>query len=408
MTSPTQRLYYDDSYTLGFNAEVVEHTAYKDHPALILDRTYFYPEGGGQPADTGLINGVPVIDVQTRDSDQAVLHVLDHALDDLHIEGLIDADRRTDHMQHHSGQHVLSQALMQVAEAPTVSVHMSGDTMTIDVKRTNFSAEEWWAVEDMANTVVMENRPVRAWFPEPDELAALRLRKLPDVVGKVRVIDMGGFDVTACGGTHVARTGEIGLIKVERFERRGETTRLEFKCGGRSLHDYRAKNDVINRLASDLTVGYWEIPDALQRLQTEAKSLRSELKAAREQLIEAEAQTLASTASTHGNLRIVARACEGRDVNDLKLLTQKLTAQPGTVALIGLAGDKAQLLFGRAEDVSLDMAKILKVALAVLKSDRGGGRSNFAQGGGVAASLPDVATALRQAEQAIRAGNSTG
>jgi len=402
----TERLYYNDSYTLGFNANVVEQTTCNGHPALVLDRTYFYPEGGGQPADTGLINHVPVIDVQTRDSDRAVLRVLDHALNDTHVEGLIDADRRMDHMQHHSGQHVLSQALMQVAEANTVSVHMGSDTMTIDVKRTNLTAEEWWAVEDMANTVVMENRSVRALFPEPDELAKLHLRRLPDVAGKVRVIDMGGFDITACGGTHVARTGEIGLIKVVRFERRGDTTRLEFKCGGRSLHDYRAKNDVINRLAADLTVGYWDIPEAIQRLQAETRSLRSELKAAREQLIEAEAQTLGSAASLQGNLRIVAQAFEKRDVDDLKLLTQKLTAQPGTVALIGLAGDKAQLLFGRANDVSVDMAKILKVGLAALKSDRGGGRSNFAQGGGVAASLPDVMMALRQAEQTIREGGA--
>lgn len=405
----TQRLYYDDSYTLGFNADVIEKTTYKDRPALVLDHTYFFPEGGGQPADTGLINGVPVIDVQIRDSDQAVLHVLDHTLDDSHIEGLIDGNRRTDHMQHHSGQHVLSQALMQVAEANTVSVHMSGDSMTIDVKRTSITPEEWWAVEDMANTVVMENRAVRAWFPDPDELAKLNLRKLPDVVGKVRVIDMGGFDVTACGGTHVSRTGEIGLIKVVRLERRGDTTRLEYKCGGRSLHDYRAKNDVINRLAADLTVGYWEIPDAIQRMQNDARALRAELKAAREQLIDAEAKTLAATASQHGDLRIVARAFEQRDVNDLKLLTQKLTEQPGTVALVALAGDKAQLLFGRANDVHLDMAKLLKGALAVLKSDKGGGRPSFAQGGGVPASLPDVTTALRQAEETIRAdGKASG
>src|SRR5947209_18253676 len=134
MTSQTtERLYYDDSYTLGFNANVIEQTTCNDHHALVLDRTYFYPEGGGQPADTGLINGVPVIDVQTRDSDRAVLHVLDHALNDLHVEGLIDADRRIDHMQHHSGQHVLSQALMQVAEANTVSGHMSVDRLPIDV-----------------------------------------------------------------------------------------------------------------------------------------------------------------------------------------------------------------------------------------------------------------------------------
>src|SRR5579871_5640476 len=206
----TQRLYYDDSYTLGFNADVIEKTTYKDRPALVLDRTYFYPEGGGQPPDTGLLNGVPVIDVQTRDADRGVLHVLEKPLTDQRVEGQIDAERRTDHMQHHSGQHILSQALSQAAHAETVSVHMSADTMTIDVKRTNLTPDEWLAVEALANRIVQENRAVRCWFPEPDELASLALRKMPDVVGKVRIVDVGGFDVTACGGTHVAHTGEIG------------------------------------------------------------------------------------------------------------------------------------------------------------------------------------------------------
>jgi len=150
-------------------------------------------------------------------------------------------------------------------------------------------------------------------------------------------------------------------------------------------------------------VGYWEIPDAIQRMQSEVRALKTELKAAREQLIDAEARSLASAATMHGDLRIIARAFDQRDVNDLKLLTQKLTEQPGTVALVGLAGDKAQLLFGRANNVNLDMAKLLKGALTVLKSDKGGGRPSFAQGGGVPASLADVTGALNQAEQAIRA-----
>ncbi len=398
----TERLYYDDSYTLAFNAQVVDRLTYNQRPALILDRTYFYPEGGGQPSDNGVINGVPVVDVQTRESDRAVLHVLEHDLPDGRIEGQIDAPRRFDHMQHHSGQHILSQALSQAAHAETISVHMSADSMTIDVNRPNLSLDDWLAVEELANRIVFENRTVRAWFPEPDELAALALRKLPEVAGKVRVVDVGGFDITACGGTHVARTGEVGLIKVVRFERRGDTTRLEFRCGERSLQDYRDKNDVLNRLASEMTVGYWELGDAFKRLQTENKSLRAELKAAREQLIETEAAALLPTANKVGETRIVVKVFKDRDVNEIKLLAQKLTEQPGTVALLGIAGDKAQLLFGRAETVQADMAKALKVALAVLKSDRGGGRPNFAQGGGVAASVEDVTTAIRMGEQSMR------
>src|SRR5690348_2615193 len=143
----TERLYYDDPSTLEFEADVVEQTTHKDRPAVVLNRTYFYPEGGGQPCDNGILNGIRVIDVQTRETDRAVLHILKRPLADSHVEGKIDAERRADYTQHHSGQHVLSQALTQAAEAETISVHMSADTMTIDVKRTNISPEEWQAVE---------------------------------------------------------------------------------------------------------------------------------------------------------------------------------------------------------------------------------------------------------------------
>jgi alanyl-tRNA synthetase len=272
----TERLYYNDSYTLTFDAQVVEQTTFKDRPAVVLDRTYFYPEGGGQPCDLGTLNGVRVVDVQIRESDRAVLHVLEQPISAAQVAGKIDAERRADYMHHHSGQHILSQALLQAAEAETVSVHMSADTMTIDVKRINISPEEWQRVEALANRVVQENRPVRAIFPTAEELAELRIRKLPDVAGKVRIVDMGGFDFTACGGTHVAHTGEIGMIKVIRYERRGDTTRLEFKCSERALNDYRAKNDIVNRLAAQLTVGFWELPDAITRLQDESKAITTQ------------------------------------------------------------------------------------------------------------------------------------
>jgi alanyl-tRNA synthetase len=397
----TERLYYNDSYTLNFQADVVERTTLRDRPALILDRTYFYPEGGGQPPDTGLINGVPVVDVQTREADRAVLHVLEAPLPDSRIEGQIDAARRLDHMQHHSGQHILSQALEQAGRARTLSVHMSAESMTIDVDRADFTPDDWAAVEELANQIVREDRVVRAWFPDPDELTALNIRKMPDVVGKVRIVDVGGFDITACGGTHVARTGEIGLIKVVKADRRGNTTRLEFRCGGRALRDYRAKNGVINRLTAALTVGYSELPDAIERLQAQNKALQSALEAAKRQLAEAEAAALLAAAPEKSGYKVVARAFADRPPEDLRLLAAALTANPGVVALFGAAGEKAQLIFSRSEGIAPDMAALLKIAFAALGAGKGGGRPNMAQGGGVPATAEALEAAIAAAVAAL-------
>ena len=190
-----------------------------------------------------------------------------------------------------------------------------------------------------------------------------------------------------------------------KFERRGDTTRIEFKCGKRALADYRDKNDVINRLVMEMTVGYWELSDAFQRLRDENKTLQFQLKAAREQLSAAEAVTLRGSAVPYRDGQIISRVFEGRDISDLRLLAQKLAAQPGTIVLFGLAGDKAQLLFGRAENVNLDVAPLLKAALARINSDRGGGRPNFAQGGGVPATADAVLATIQAAEQTIRAAN---
>jgi alanyl-tRNA synthetase len=391
----TERLYYDDAYTLHFEATVLEVTTHAQQPALVLDRTYFYPEGGGQPSDRGTLNGVRVIDVQTRPSDRAVLHVLESPLTAQRVTGAVDGARRRDLRSHHSGQHILSQALERVAQARTLSVHMSETSMTIDVDRVNIAPETWEAVEALANQVVLEDRPVRAWFPTPEELAALNLRKLPEVDGKVRIVDIGGFDITACGGTHVMRTGEIGIIKVIKAERRGETTRLEFKCGERALHDFQTKNDVVNRLTAALTVGYWELPETVARLQEQNRALQSELRAAREQLATYEAKSLLASAALHGAHRLVARAF-ARSADEVRLLAQALVAESGVIALLGAAGEKAQLIFARSADVPLDVVPLLKKALDQL-GGRGGGRPNMAQGGGASADLDQVQAAINAA-----------
>jgi alanyl-tRNA synthetase len=405
----TQRLYYDDSSTLNFDAAVVEITTYQDRPAIVLDRTFFYPEGGGQEPDHGLLNGAHVIDVQTRESDRAVLHVIEGAVSNfaegIHIEGQIEGARRQDRMQHHSAQHILTAALSEAARAETVSVHMS-DTMTIDVDRADLTLDDLVAAEELANQVVLENRVVRCWFPEPEELATLTLRKLPDVVGKVRVVDMGGFDMTACGGTHVARTAETGAIKIIRADRRGTTMRVEFKSGWRALRDYRDKNTILNQLAADLTVGYWEIGNAIVRFQVENKALRADLKTAKEALIDSEAIACFANAESIAAGKLVSAVFDGRDAGDLKLLMQKTTAQPGAIVLLGNAGEKSALMFGRANDVAIDMVPLLKVALKAIGSERGGGQPSLAQGGGVPATVPQLEAALQAAIAVLDEKNS--
>jgi alanyl-tRNA synthetase len=400
----SERLYYTDSYTTSFEARIVEQTSHQDQPAVVLDRTYFYPTSGGQPHDTGTLGGIPVVDVSIRDVDGAVLHVLERSLDAGRVTGTIDWPRRFDHMQHHTGQHILSQAFVRVADAATIGFHLSSDSVTIDLDKPAIDPALVDEAEDLANQIVAENRPVRAWFPSDDELARLDLRKVPDVDGKFRVVLVDDFDANACGGTHVSHTGEIGLIKVLRVDRRGESVRVEFRCGARALRDYREKHALMSQLAAELTTGYWEVPAALDKLREENKALRRDVKALRGAVLDHEAELLWQGAGRDGGHALVVRAFADRDVADVRQLVQTLIAHPATVALCGVAGEKAQLILARSDDLPFDMVAALKRALAVLGVDRGGGRPSFAQGGGASAGPDAVTAALRAAAETIRPG----
>ncbi len=403
MSGTTERLYYNDSYTLAFDAQIVERLTVKDRPAVVLDRSYFYPESGGQLYDTGTLNGVAVLDVQIRPTDRAVLHFLAPGLpeDSDTVHGQIDGTRRRDLRLHHSGQHILSQALVRAAKAETISVHMGLDSMTIDVGRGLLNTAELEAVEDVANQAVQDDLPIRCWFPTPEELAKLPLRKVPEVDGAFRVVDIGGFDVTACGGTHVARTGEIGLIKLIKQEKQKQGARLEFKCGGRSLADYRLKHEALSRLASDFSVAHADVPDSVTRIRDENKQLRAELKTFREQALETEAQTLLAAAVSHNGYRLVSSVFDERDAESVRGLAQRVAAQLGAVAMFGISGAKAQVICARADDLTINIVPALQAALQVLGSDRGGGRPNFAQGGGVSADHAQMIAALEAAKAAL-------
>lgn len=385
----TQRLYYDDAYLRHFSARVRESLTWEGQPAVVLDRTVFYPTGGGQPHDTGWLAGTAVVDVVEREADGAVVHVLANPLAwepraaPGEVEGEVDWNRRFDLMQQHTGQHVLSAAFVRRLEAQTVGFHLSEEYATIDLDRAPLSMEELAGVEELANRVVFENLPVVARFVPDEEVPLLSLRKPLAHEGPVRIVQVEGFDHSACGGTHVRATGELGLIKIVRSERRGSETRVEFLCGWRALADYGAKNQLLMDLARDFTVGHWEVGELVHRLAAEAKESRRELRATRDQLLDAEAAALWHGAAALAGVRVVRGYLPGRAPDDLKHLAQRLVEHPHTVALLTASaeeGENGYLCFACSDDVALHMGQLLR-QVAEASGGRGGGRPNFAQGG---------------------------
>ncbi len=390
----TERLYYHDSYTRQFTASVRSYTA----AGLILDRTCFYPTGGGQPHDTGTIGGVQIVDVLSQD-DGGVLHILDGTLAATagEVPCMVDWPRRFDHMQHHTGQHLLTQAFVSVTGAQTVGFHLSADSVTIDLDQA-VTAAQIDAVETLANQIVQENRAVTARLIDPDDASAVRMRKMPEKIytAGLRVIEIADFDLTACGGTHVAHTGEIALIKVLKAEKRGDKTRVEFRCGMRAFDDYRLKSGITGTLMAEMTCGLHEIIANVSKARADLRAAQSALKAASNRLVAYESAELLAQAVPHAAFRVVRAVFDDRDPAELKLLVTQLVATPGIVALIGAAGEKAQVIFARSADLPHDLNPAFKAAVDVI-GGRGGGRPEWVQGGGVSATVGQIQQALHAA-----------
>ena len=389
----TEKLYYGDSYLRQFTAQVVQHTTVDRHPAVILDRTAFYATAGGQPNDTGTLNGVPVIDVVEDEVSGEVVHVLGGQLADNHVEGIVNWQRRFDHMQQHSGQHILSQAFEQVLHAPTVSFHLGADLCTIDVQLAGMGSADATRVEDVANGVIFADAPVHVHEVTREELSRFPLRKPPVVSGIIRIVEVEGFDYSPCGGTHVRSAGEIGLIKIRRWERRGDTLRVDFHCGRRALLDYRWKNDVVNSLANTMSVKDQDLREAVERALAQARDNYHLLEDARKKLIELEARALIAETPVVDGRRLIVRVLDDRTGEEARRLAMTLAAAPMTVVLFGLrSSDRASLIFARSADLPQDMSALLK-AVAPIIAGRGGGTPNLAQGGGPGVDRLDEALA---------------
>ena len=375
-----------------FDAQVVEVEEINSRQAVILNETAFYSEGGGQPCDLGLMNGLAVEDVQIDDGGR-ILHFLANgsklAAGET-VSGEINWQRRREMMQQHTGQHIISQAFFQLYGAETRGFRINDRLTEIDLTLELQPEEIEQAIiraEELSNSVIFDNREIRIHEVTPDEAAKLPLRKESFITDCIRVIEIDGFDWSPCGGTHAKRTGEVGLIAVRAWERAKKMTRLHFVCGSRVLNDYRLANKSAEAVALKLTVAREEIEASVVRLLDDNKRMSRRVRELSELAAKVEAAELLASAVAISGLRIVERVFTDRDFDEVKLLAHRLVDGEGVVALLAVReAEMARLVFARSANVSTDMNALMKAACEKL-GGRGGGKPDFAQGGGNASQL---------------------
>ncbi len=384
----TDRLYYHDSFLYDFDAEIEEFLT-SPRPAVILNRTAFYPTSGGQIFDTGVIsteNGSHKIAEVADTEEGRIVHYLEAPVKDLargtRIHGQIDATRRRDHMQQHSGQHVLSAAFDRLFHMPTVSFHMADDYCSIDLDTPALTKTQIEEAERLANEIVLENRPVEIRFVTRDEAGKLGLRKLPPAErDRLRIIDIGEFDLSACGGTHVRQTGQIGCILLRKSEKVRQGYRVEFVAGQRAVATARRDYTTLTEAAGLFSAHIYDIPEQVRKSLEEIRTLRKQREQSLDELAAAQASSLLAETPESAGRKVVIRTFADREMNSLKLLAQKLTRQaPAVVALLASTSPQPSLVFAQSSGQLFDMGAAMKQVMIKL-SGRGGGSKDMAQGG---------------------------
>lgn len=384
---PTERLYWNDAYLRQFEARVVAVGAYAGKPAVTLDATAFYPEGGGQPADRGTLDGLAVVDVQERGGE--IFHLLDPQANSAaltpgkRVTGEIDWQRRFDYMQQHSGQHILSGGFWRLCGAETVSWHLGEDYTSIDIATPALSPEAAAEVEHASNAVLWNDLPIEARIYAPAELATLGLRRGPKVESDIRIVSIGDWDAIGCGGTHVLTAGRVGGIGIRRWETRGSVTRVEFLCGQRAVDDYRRKTRALLSIGQMLAQPLDRLEDATRQMLEANGALRQELEKARSQLLIHEAGGLLLSGKEFRGHPIICTLLPSREVADLRFMAQHLV-ESGYIVLFGTSSPdqtRATLVFTCDKSLPLDLNKVLQQVLPQI-GGRGGGQKFSAQGGG--------------------------
>lgn len=376
----TERLYYMDSYLNEFDCRVVREESRAGQVCIYLDRTAFYPDSGGQPSDHGTLGGARVIEVV--DEGEMIAHLLERHPEAERLRGKIDWARRFDHMQQHTGQHILSAAFEKSRGYKTVSFHLGETVSSIDLDSDRFGRKQIDDAEELANTVAFEDRPVRVHIKSSSEANRLNLRKPTDREGEVRLVEIEEFDLSACGGTHLKRTGAVGLIMVRKFERMKGLTRVEFVCGRRALRSARSDSLTLSEAARLFSTGLENVPTLIAK---QAEELRAGARARQklmEQVVEYKAAGLWRAAPEKNGRRIIRQILESEDEAEAKLLAHAVAKVGPSVALIGVRGKPATLYFAQSPGGRTNLGAILRETVSRI-GGKGGGSRDFAQGGGL-------------------------
>lgn len=402
----TRKLYWNDSHLIEFSAKIAEVIDHGEKSGLVLDQTAFYPTGGGQPCDLGVIGSAEVEDVDTLDGERIVHWVrAGHGFSiGESIECRIDWNRRREMLQQHTGQHILSQAFFRLFGAETKGFRITDRSTEIDLTleaHPSQISESIDRAEELANNIVFDNRQIRIHEVTPDEASTLPLRKESFISDCVRVVEIDDYDWSPCGGTHARRTGEVGLIAVKSWERAKRMTRVHFVCGVRALGDYRIANRISASISEKLSVGREEAGASIDRIIEENKQAARRIRELVNITSEAEAQKMIDLAELIKDSRYVQAVFDDRDLDSLKLLAHRITEQSKAIAILASReADAVRLVFARSEGLNLDMSSMIKFASELL-GGRGGGRPDFAQGGG--SNISEIENALIGVREKIKA-----
>jgi alanyl-tRNA synthetase len=383
----TEPLYYERLEDREFDAAVTAVKPAEGGVYVTLDRTLFYPEGGGQPADSGTLDGIPVLDVQ-KDADGTIRHLLASAPAGGQVRGVIDWERRRDYMQQHTGQHIVSAAFMRAGGFATVSVHLGEQYVTVELEAESLPNGTIEAVEDIANEAVCMNLPVRALLVPDTEIYRYPLRRPPKVTGLIRLIEIPGYDLVACGGLHVGRTGEVRLVKCIGSEKIRGRVRTIWKIGDRAMRDYREKTAVTDALQAALSAPAQELPERVARLQESLREagrasalLLSRLGSLTTERLYAEAGPAAGSGAASG-LRVIAHAFEEEDPAFMKKTAEELsTRQDAASCIVNVTGESLQWAICLPKHAPLSFAEVKERLLPIIDGT-GGGRPPLFRGAG--------------------------
>ena len=390
----TERLFDHDPYKKDFEARIIARKRAQEKEHVVLDRTLFYPTSGGQPCDGGSLEGLAVVDV--IEEGEVIVHVVEGVVGDKEtIRGEIDWDRRFDHMQQHTGQHILSQAFLRIARAETNGFHLGNESSTIDLNVAEITAEMIDATESQANAIIYENRDVIVRRIPSDEIHTVSFRKKPIDATDIRVVEIDGFDSSGCCGTHVRRTGELGLIKVTRWERYKGGSRISFLCGLRALRDYQKKTEALRDVCQTMTAGEEDAALMVRRWKEERKDSAKRIRSLMNDKLELEASSLWENAEQVGSYRIVSMVFEDRDPDEVQHLVNTLARKDDVVTLMGVKHERAHVFIGRSNNVEIDVRPWFEQVCPIIDG-RGGGSPSMARGSGE--KVAEVGRAIEKAK----------